>query len=366
MKAVIASGGTGGHFYPGFALGQALRARGHEVLFLVRKGDPSLGPLEKEGFPSAEADLKGLPRGLKALDPRFAWRTWSGFRLIGRVLDAWRPDAVVGMGAYLSLPAVWGAWRRGIPALIHESNAKLGLAHRLSLPFVDQIALGLPIKGFADPRARLVGTPVRPAFNVLPDRAEARRRLGLHPEKQLVVVMGGSQGAQALNSAAAGAAALFARRRPGRLQVLHLAGPRDYERTAGLYRGLDLEAKVLPYLETAHEAFAAADLAVCRSGASTLAELIAARKPAVLVPFPSAAGGHQLDNAKVLADAGAAVLAEEKALTPDSLFEILDNLIVSNGERLKALRSAYETLDVPDPRQALPRLAALVESLAGR
>jgi UDP-N-acetylglucosamine--N-acetylmuramyl-(pentapeptide) pyrophosphoryl-undecaprenol N-acetylglucosamine transferase len=279
-------------------------------------------------------------------------------------MRSWRPDAVIGMGAYLSLAAVWGAWREGIPVLIHESNAKLGLAHRLSLPFASRIALGLPIRGFSDRRAVLTGTPIREAFFSLPSSADARRTLGLAPDKPILLVFGGSQGAQSLNTMAAEAAGLLAGKRGDDFQVLHLAGTRDFARVEAFSRALKVPGKVLPYLENVHEALAASDLVLCRSGASSLAELAATHVPAVLVPYPFATAGHQSDNARVLADAGAAVLREEKDLEARSLFEILDDLIYSRPERRTEMRRAFGKLPLPEPRSAADRLAALAEGVA--
>ncbi len=359
MKALLASGGTGGHFYPGFALGQALRGRGHEVAFLVRRGDPSVGPLEAADLPSVEIDLKGMPRGLGALNPAFALRTWRGFSVVGRAIKAWRPHVVVGMGSYLSLPAVWHAWHIGVPAVIHESNAALGLAHRLSLPFATRIALGLPIAGFSDRRAELTGTPLRPAFDDLPSKAEARARLGFAAEKPLLLVVGGSQGARALNAAVPKALERLAPAARARVQVLHLSGTREFASVEAAYKPLGAGFKALPYMEGVHEAFAAADLVLCRSGAGTIAELVASRKPAILVPYPHATGGHQLLNARALE--GAAVVVEEKSLDAARLAGLLENLLHSESGRLVEMARAYAGLNLPDPRQALPRLVRLVE-----
>jgi len=357
-RFLIACGGTGGHFYPGLVLGQALKAKGHQPLFLLRKGDPAFATLESLRLPSAEADVLGLPRGLLADWPSWTWRSAWGFRTVARIIRTWRPDAVVGMGAYLTLPAALFARLRGIPVLLHESNARLGLANRLARPMASRVAFGLPGPDLGS-RALLTGTPVRAALLNLPPPGEARRALGLDPDRRTLLVFGGSQGAEALNRLALGALRSLAARRPGSVQALLIAGRRLAEAARGLARGLPVV--VLDYLEEMEKAFAAADLVVCRSGAGTVAELIATRRPAILVPYPHAAGRHQSHNVRVLEEAGAALALEEDLLSEKVLESSIERVILSEAESLHTMQAAFRAL--PDPGRAAERLFDCAEGL---
>lgn len=307
-RVVIAAGGTGGHFYPGLVAAQELKARGWEPLLIVKKDDPAKERLESAGLACLEVDLVGLPRGLGPGLIAFTAKLISSLRLMSRVARDFQPDLVVGMGGYLTFPAAYAAWRRGIPIALHESNAILGLANGASLKFGGTLFWGLPP---AEGRGKVVGTPIRPALYGTRDAGEARRALGLDPAKKTVLVFGGSQGARAINSAMPGAmkaAGVDA-------QVLHLAGKGRSAETLDGYKNAGLTATVLDYLDDMAAAYAAADVVVCRSGASTLAELAAQGKMAILIPYPHAAANHQDANARVFERAGAAVRIPETDLS---------------------------------------------------
>lgn len=358
-RIVIASGGTGGHFYPGFVLGLELRRRSHEVLYLVRRDDPALPRLEANDLPSLPLDLVGMPRrpGVQALG--FLWKMARALGLLSKAYRSWKPQAVVGMGAYLSFPAVVTAWSRGIPAMVHESNRRLGLANRMSMPFVRTLCQGLPLEGEGAPQGVLTGTPVREGLWTRRDPAAARRELGLDPECPAVLVFGGSQGAQALNRVLPAALAEAAKVVKG-LQALHLSGAGRSSEVAAAYAAHGLHAVVMDYSERMDLALAAADLAFCRSGASTAAELIHQALPAVLVPYPHAAGGHQLANARWLASAGCSEVLEEAALDETAAAARVSALFAG---RLPAMRAAYDRLTVPIGRKVIDSLVSEVESL---
>lgn len=360
-RVLVAAGGTGGHFYPGLVLAQELKARGWEPLFLVRREDAALTILEREGLPSLEVDLSGLPRAFSPRLLSFAWKLGGALRLVYRAMRDFGPRAVIGMGGYLTFPAVLAAARRGIPRAVHESNSVLGLANRASLIFGARLFWGLPPTP-GQPRGILVGTPVRPALRVDRDRADARRELGLPPDGPCALVFGGSQGAHGVNREAPPALCQAARRAAGRLGVLHLAGSSDEFAVRAAYAGAPVTAVVLPYLERMELAYAAADLAVCRAGASTLAELCARRLPAVLVPFPHAAHNHQELNARIFERAGACAVLLEREL-PSRLGATLADLLFSQDDRRARMAAAYASLGLPPAGAAAARLADAVESL---
>ena len=306
-RVLIAAGGTGGHFYPGLVAAQELKARGWEPLLIMKKDDPARERLESAGLAYLEVDLVGLPRrfGPGLID--FTAKLLSSLRLMSRVTRDFKPDLVVGMGGYLTFPAAYGAWRRGVPIALHESNAVLGLANAAALKFGASLFWGLPpVEG----NGAVVGTPIRPALHKRKDAQEARRALGLEPNRKTLLVFGGSQGARAINNGvptAMKASGIDA-------QVLHLAGKGKSAETLAAYKSAGVTATVLDYLDDMASAYAAADVVVCRSGASTLAELAAQGKTAILVPYPHAAANHQDANARVFEKAGTAVRVAETEL----------------------------------------------------
>ena len=364
-RVVIAAGGTGGHFYPGFVLAQTLRERGWQPVMLVRTGDPALPRLEAAGLPAVELDLQGLSRRPGPGWAVFLWKQLRAERLAGRILRDFGPRVVVGMGGYVTFPAAAAARLRRVPCAVHESNAVLGLANRAAMALGAKLLRGMPASG-GQPAGLLTGTPVRPALWTQSPAAAARLKLGLAAETTTVLIFGGSQGARGLNERAPQALATAARSMREGLQVLHLAGSTEAPVVAAAYAQAapGLHAKVLPYLNAMEDAYAAADLVVCRSGASTAAELASLRKPAVLVPFPRATAHHQDANAALLAAAGAARVAPESE--PGSLAAALEDLLSSTGaaERRRGMSLAYDRLGLPSGEEAVRRLADAVEGMA--
>lgn len=371
MRIAIACGGTGGHFYPGYALARKLRSRGHEVLFLLRRGDPASARLLARDLPFVELDLRGMPRGLSPRWPAFLWKLASSLRVALHLLRAYRPSALVGMGGYLTFPAAMAARLEGIPFILHESNAVLGLANRACLSSASALALGLPLdrplRGVS--ASALTGTPVREELLTPSDPAEARKALGLDPVMPTVLVFGGSQGARSINRTFPKGLCLLAARRPGAFQVLHLSGPAEEASVSAAYAtaGSPLKAVTRGYLEGMAQAYAAADLVVCRAGASTLAELFAQTKPALLIPYPGATAAHQEANARVLVRAGAAAVLPDASLTAERAAARVEELLFSGrADALSRMASAYGALRLPEPSRCADMLADIVESAGGR
>lgn len=347
-RVLIAAGGTGGHFYPGLVLAQTLAARGWQPLMLVRAQDPALATLEREGIAAVEVPLRGMPRSLGLPLLGFSRDLLRSLRLVSRVARDFEPAVVVGMGGYLTFPAVAAAARRGIPRALHESNTVPGLANKAAAALGAETLWGLPpLHG----KGRVVGTPIRKALWHHGDAAAARRELGLDAAKKTVLVFGGSQGARGLNLQAPALLAALD------VQILHLAGKNDAAEVEKRYGATKLRAKVLPFLDRMELAYAAADAVVCRSGASTIAELAAQGLPAVLVPFRFAAGNHQELNARVVEKTGACKVVLEKDLAA-SLAPALGE-VLSSGSAAKA----YAALGLPSPESCAAALADAVVSL---
>jgi len=317
LSVLIAGGGTGGHLYPGIAVARALGARvpDAEVTFVGTAAGIESRVVPREGFNldvirSAGLKGKSLPsviRGL-ALLPASAFDAW-------RVIARRQPSIVIGVGGYSSGPVVALAALRGIPTLLMEQNAVPGLTNRLLASLVSAAAVTYEdsLATFGS-KAFVVGNPVRPEFF----DGEAYAQHGSPPGAARVLVFGGSQGAHAINVAMVEAAPRLAAAAPA-VAVTHQSGERDLEMVRDGYRRAGLEARVEPFLFAMDREMKAADLVVCRSGATTLAELTASARPSILVPFPGATDDHQRKNAEALVRAGAATMIEQRELTGDRL-----------------------------------------------
>ena len=317
LSVLIAGGGTGGHLYPGIAVARALLARvpDAQVTFVGTAAGIEARVIPREGFTLdviRSAGLKGkslpsLARGL-ALLPASALDAW-------RVLARRRPSVVIGVGGYSSGPVVALAALRRIPTLLMEQNAVPGLTNRLLASLVSTAAVTYEesLKVFGG-KAFVAGNPVRPEFF----GEEAYAEHSSPPGAARVLVFGGSQGAHAINMAMVAAAARLAAATP-RLAVTHQTGERDLEMVRDGYRRAGLEARVEPFLFAMDREMKSADVVVCRSGATTLAELTAARRPSILIPFPAATDDHQRKNAEALVKQGAARMIEQRELHGDRL-----------------------------------------------
>ncbi|HEX8099282.1 MAG TPA: undecaprenyldiphospho-muramoylpentapeptide beta-N-acetylglucosaminyltransferase [Actinomycetota bacterium] len=387
MKVVIAAGGTAGHIAPGLALGRTLRDRGADVTFvgtqerLEARLVPAAG-FPFEAIPAAPFQRRLSPTTLRA--PIVAWRAAARCRPIVR--DA---AVVVGMGGYVSVPTVLAARREAVPIVLHEQNAVPGLANRALSVFADAVGLSFADGGrfFRRRRAKVVvtGNPVRETIARVPeDRTilakEAREELGLAEDRMTILVFGGSQGALHLDRAAAGACRLLANR--GDLQVILITGSAHFDPIRAVLPGVEgmegdaalpssdrpaenpatMLVRAFAYLERMELAYAVADLAVARAGASTVAELSVCGVPALLVPYPYATGRHQEANAKAMQRAGGASVMPDDQVSAASLAARIQALI-DHEERLRAMSERSAAFGRSD---AGSRLADLVMTAARR
>lgn len=353
-RFLIASGGTGGHFYPGFAIGKALVKQGAQVLFLVRRNDPAKEILSTNHLPFAELDLTGLPRSFNPVRHiRFVKKLWHTLGHIRRIIEDFKPEVALGTGGYISFPLIYGAHRAGIKTALHESNTRMGLANKICSRFADLVMLGLPVNKTLK-NSRLTFTPVRSEFADSVKRSEVLAELGLNDALRTILVMGGSQGAKGLNEAV-----IKLVKAQTNTQFIHLTGPKWYDTLSKEYEGLH-HIKALPYSHEVHKLMKSADAIICRSGASTLAELVACQIPAILVPFPHAAEDHQYHNAKVLEKYGCAVVFREN---PNLAAQLQQTLISFTPKRLAEMKEAYQTISLPNPLKAAENIAAMLRSL---
>lgn len=352
--ALIMAGGTGGHIFPGLAVAEELRARGWRVHWLGGRGAMESRIAPAQGFAFEGIDFSGV-RGkglatLALLPLRLLRALWQAWRVLRRV----RPDVALGLGGYISFPGAAMALLCRKPLLLHEQNAVAGLSNRLLARGADRVFSAFP-GAFAGsvPKARCVGNPLRQAFTQQAGPAE--RFAGRCGPLRLLVV-GGSLGARALNEVVPQALALIAAdQRP---RVLHQGGATQIAALRAHYAAAGVDAELTPFIDDAASAFAAADLIVCRAGASTVTEIAAVGAAALFVPFPAAVDDHQSANARWLVDAGAGWLLRQSELSPQRLAQTL-----SGFDRAALLAAALQARRMAQTG-ATQAVAAACEELA--
>ncbi|HEY1588249.1 MAG TPA: undecaprenyldiphospho-muramoylpentapeptide beta-N-acetylglucosaminyltransferase [Rhodanobacter sp.] len=336
---LIMAGGTGGHIFPGLAVADCLHAQGVPVVWLG-----AVGGMETKVVPAHRIELNTVAvgglrgKGLKTrlLAPLMLLRALIASLA---VLNKVKPRSVLSMGGYVAGPGGLAAWLLRRPLLVHEQNRVAGFTNRKLAGLAKRV-----LAGFADalPQAEWVGNPVRAAIAALPVPAQ---RMASRNDKPRLLVLGGSLGARALNIAVPQALAqLTPEQRP---EVLHQSGTRGLDEAREAYAKNGVEAQVVPFIDDMAASYGWADLAVCRAGALTLAELTAAGLGAVLVPFPHAVDDHQTRNAEVLVAVGAAVVIQERDLDVQNLAQQLESLL-GNRTQLLAMAEAARTLAKPD------------------
>jgi UDP-N-acetylglucosamine--N-acetylmuramyl-(pentapeptide) pyrophosphoryl-undecaprenol N-acetylglucosamine transferase len=335
---------------PALAIARELRERfAAEVLFVgTARG------LENRLVPAAGFELRLIEVGaLKSVSLATRLRTLTTLpRAVlasSQILGEYRPDVVVGVGGYASGPAMLAAALRSLPTLVFEPNVVPGFANRVVAPMVTVAAVHFEQTARYFRRAIVTGVPVRREFFLVPSFSPSQ-----HPPTLLV--FGGSQGASALNRAMIESLPALQQQIPG-LHIIHQTGERDYNEAQGAYLRSGISAEVYPFIEDMPRVFARADLLVCRSGASTVAEVTAAGRPVIFVPFPKAADDHQLRNAEALASAGAAELIVEAELSSERLVRTVQTLLNDQG-RLARMAQAARRLAHPRAAQEIADLAA--------
>jgi UDP-N-acetylglucosamine--N-acetylmuramyl-(pentapeptide) pyrophosphoryl-undecaprenol N-acetylglucosamine transferase len=371
LSLLVAAGGSGGHVFPGLALARTVVR--HEPAATVRFAGTTRG-IETRVVPEAGFALDLLP--ILPLSRRLARETLlapfaavRGTFAARRLLREHHVDVVCGMGGYVTLPVAVAARLEGVPVVLHEQNAVPGIANRLAARVASRIAVGVDAAADAFPPERtvVVGNPVRPELARL-DRAalhdEGVAAFGLDPDRRTLFVFGGSQGARRINQAVVAATAHWPD--PAGVQVLHACGRRDEADVRAAWAGADpdgrgLLVKIVPFVERMDLAYAAADLAMTRAGAITMAELTATGMPAVMVPLPHATADHQAANARAVAAAGGAVVVDDAALDGPVVAATVAPLL-ADPDRLAAMAEAMRSLAHP---AAAEELAALVVETSG-
>jgi UDP-N-acetylglucosamine--N-acetylmuramyl-(pentapeptide) pyrophosphoryl-undecaprenol N-acetylglucosamine transferase len=350
MRAILAGGGTGGHVIPALAIAQELQkqysaevlfigtARGIENRLVPAAGFPlqlvKVGALNKVNLKTRVKTLFDLPRAV-----------WDARGMLAK----FRPDVVIGVGGYASGPAMLAAVLKRIPTLAFEPNVVPGFANRIVARMVSGAAVHFEETARYFPHATVTGVPVREAFFEIAGKPTTS-------DKPTLLVFGGSQGAKAINQAMVQCLPELVRQLPG-IHIIHQTGERDYNGARAAYQQTGSSAEVYPFITDMPAFFARADLILCRSGASTVAEIAAAGKPAVFVPFPRAADDHQRINAQALERAGAAVVVEETKLERVWLADTIAALLGDPG-RLQRMSQAAKKLAHPNAARDIAEMAA--------
>jgi UDP-N-acetylglucosamine--N-acetylmuramyl-(pentapeptide) pyrophosphoryl-undecaprenol N-acetylglucosamine transferase len=356
MNAVIACGGTGGHLFPGLAVAETLRDRGHEVMLFVSEREiDTLAMSGRSNFRFEKLPSVGLPSFYSPAILGFVRRFSESLSLCRSIYRKFKPQAVLGMGGFTSTAPILAGRMRGISTFIHESNAVPGKANRLTARMVRAVLLGFKecAPFFPKVRTEVTGTPIRTELKRL-DRGAAREKLGLRPDISTVLVMGGSQGASGINRAIIKSLPLL---HDVPVQMIHLAGARDERLVADNYQRESIPAYVSAFHHRMEEVYSAADFTVARSGAASLAEFSFFGLPGILIPFPYAADDHQSRNAEIFVRAEAAILMKESELSGDLLARKIKDLV---GDPQKIRRMSQNCSRLA-PNDAAGRVASTME-----
>jgi UDP-N-acetylglucosamine--N-acetylmuramyl-(pentapeptide) pyrophosphoryl-undecaprenol N-acetylglucosamine transferase len=353
MRCIIAAGGTGGHLFPGIAVGEILVSRGHEVMLLI--SEKEIDAVATKGCTDFRIE-RVAGEGLQSKSPIALIRFWLKLQAAKKrcagLYSEWKPGAVLGMGGFTCFAPIVVGRKLGLPTFVHESNAIPGRANKLNARYVTRVLLGFEEcrQHFPKATCELVGTPIRSALRTPVNKGDARASFGLSREKATLLVMGGSQGASGINKRVVDAIPAFA----SELQVIHLTGKSDEESTRKAYATAGVQAYVAAFHHAMQDAYAAADIAIARSGAASLTELSHFRLASILIPYPFAADDHQTANARIFDRAGAAILMPEGDATSRALGGALRSLIeqpaklVAMSEKAHALAPGNAAESVAD------------------
>jgi len=372
MRTLLVAGGSGGHLIPALTLADHLRNRGPSLVLTTARPiesvllRPSTGS-GRSGTSDERTPLQWVAVDLKRFTPLWRW-FWPGYLIhqmkalfrVRSTLRQFRPDVVVGFGGYLSAVGIFLGRMSRIPTVIHEQNVLPGRANRWLSSLTDTVAVSSPQTAkFLSRRARVevTGTPVRPHLKQ-GNPQQARAFFRFDDRRPVVVVMGGSQGSQAINRLAVRMWESASAQDRHEVQVVHLAGPAEIASVEQAYRALGVEARVYGFLREMEMLYAAASLVISRAGATSIAEMTALLVPAILIPYPHA-GAHQLANARWMESVGAAAVCEEAGLTPAALWQQLSGFL-QRPDRLIQMRAA---LRAQSNGSAVDKLGTLVEKM---
>ncbi|MDI6736036.1 MAG: undecaprenyldiphospho-muramoylpentapeptide beta-N-acetylglucosaminyltransferase [bacterium] len=350
MRIIITGGGTLGHIYPGLAIAEKLRDKKDcqkaEILFIGTTAKIEKEVIQKQGFDFKGIDVAGWT-GKKGMW-KFMSKLIVGVFLGIRYIIKFRPDVVIGMGGFASVPTVLAAVLFRIPTLIHEQNTIPGKATRLLAKLVDNVAISFQdsISYLSAKKIELTGNPIRGQMGNIP-KQEAKASLGLDTDKFTLLIFGGSKGAHKINEVMTQTIRLLP---PDEIQIIWATGEADYAGIKELTQKLPIKTVVSKFFFEMALCYAAGDLVICRAGATTLAEIITCHLPAILIPYPYATDNHQEYNAKLLAEKGVAMMFRESEIAVEKLTKSILEL-AQNRNKLNTMARNYQSLMTTDATQ---------------
>ncbi len=363
QKVLLTTGGTGGHIFPALAVAEVLREQNVQMLFVGSKYGPEAELVAKAGVPFKGLEVRGiLGRGIKAFGAGFAML--KAIMQAVKILKEFQPQVVIGFGGYASFAPVFAAKLLGIPLAIHEQNAVPGLSNKILGAMANKVFLSVEAEktqsAFAADKCIVTGNPVRAALAVVGEHKDAGVNNRDFSGKNLLI-LGGSQGAKTINTAVMNYLPIL--KQLG-VNVCHQTGKADFDRVYAAYKEADMplatgQCEVSAFVHHMDVAYAKADIVLCRSGASTMAELAAVGRGAVLVPFPHATHNHQWFNAKIFADKGAARLIEEKHMQSEDCMGQVVQLLNDANTLKKMAQTAHAAARVEAAQDIVKHLRSL-------
>ena len=357
MRAIISAAGTGGHINPGIAIANKImeKEKDSEIIFIgTNRG------LENDLVPRAGYDLKtinahGLERKLSIQNLKNLFETYKSIGEAKKIIQEFKPDVLIGTGGYICVPTVMAARKMGIPVVLHESNAFPGIAVKLFKKKANKILVGFKdAKERLDNRENVVvtGNPIKLKKQNYTEaqKTKIKQELGLKLDKPVVLVFGGSQGAQSINRSFI---EIIVNKKNKNYQIMWAAGPEQYDKIKNKLKEVNIDidkienAKIVPYIYNMEEVMNTADLVVCRSGAMTITEISVVGKPAIFIPFPFATENHQEYNARVLEKVGAAKIILDKDLNSEILGNTI-NRMVKDKDELKQMGENASRVAMPE------------------
>ncbi|WP_166443025.1 undecaprenyldiphospho-muramoylpentapeptide beta-N-acetylglucosaminyltransferase [Phragmitibacter flavus] len=367
LHVLIACGGTGGHLYPGIAVGEVLRARRHTVTLLI--SEKKIDALAASAHPELRFEklpYLAMPSPLSPKMPKFLMGVWKGLRQCKAMIKKENIRVVLGMGGFTSFAPILAGRQCKVKTLIHDSNAIPGKANRLTSRYCDEILLGFGEAAAYFPKhlaTQVTGTPVRSALRQAANdnKEDPYAFFGLNPNLKTLLIIGGSQGARGVNNAVTHS--LDQLDALG-VQLLHITGPGDYQEVCDAYqtKEIKLRSHIAAFCHRMELAYRVADMAVARSGASTLAELAYFGVPSLLVPYPTAADDHQTKNAAIFDKAGAGILVSELELSPEKLAAVVGEILNDSAKSQRMSQAAQQI----SCANAAERIADAIEQLVDK
>ncbi len=357
MNVAIACGGTGGHLFPGLAVAEVLKSRGHEVLLLIsEKQIDTIAVGNRKEFSVEKIPSVGLTNMFSTQLFSFLGKFVSGLVACLRIYRSFKPEAVLGMGGFTSTGPILAGRMHRLPTFIHESNAIPGKANRLNAFLSNEVLLGFEecSRYFPEKLLEVTGTPIRASLKTRVNREQALKNLRLTSGIRTILVMGGSQGAHGINEAVVGTLRRFVERE---VQFIHLTGREDENYVYDCYKKEGIRAFVSAFYSRMEEAYTVADFAIARSGAASLTELSYFGLPSILIPYPFAAENHQFFNAEIFAKHSVAEVLEESRVNGDTLGSLIDRYLTKGA----TLRPAPEKSRALRPETAATRIVEIIE-----